>query len=184
MAVRTKQYICEAFLELLEVMPLNRITVRDIVEHCGVNRNTFYYHFPDIPSLIEYIVEEKVDRLIADYPTVDSIDAAMQATLEFASRNQRVLQHIYNSASRDLFEMHLWRLCEYVVTTYGKVLFSDSRISDADREIILNAYTDECFGRVMGWLRRGMKADERETLQRFLALRQGTAETMLARAQE
>lgn len=41
----TKRYIQEAFRMLLEEKPMDRITVRDIVEECGLTRNTFYYHY-------------------------------------------------------------------------------------------------------------------------------------------
>ena len=43
--IRTKEIIRDAFLELLEEKPYNKITVQDIVNRCQVNRNTFYYHF-------------------------------------------------------------------------------------------------------------------------------------------
>ena len=46
----TKALIADAFAQLLEEKPYRRITVRDIVERCGVNRNTFYRYYPDIPS--------------------------------------------------------------------------------------------------------------------------------------
>ena len=61
MANFTKQAIKAAFLELLDEKPLNKISVRDIVERCGINRNSFYYHFQDIPSLLgEIIIEQFV----------------------------------------------------------------------------------------------------------------------------
>ena len=39
----TKRAIMETFIKLLGEHPLDKITVKDIVEECGVNRNTFYY---------------------------------------------------------------------------------------------------------------------------------------------
>ena len=47
--------------------------VRDIVEDCGINRNSFYYHFQDIPSLLGEIVTEQTDELIRQYPTISSM---------------------------------------------------------------------------------------------------------------
>ena len=41
----TKQAIIASFLKLAENVPLEKITVKDIVEDCGVNRKTFYYYF-------------------------------------------------------------------------------------------------------------------------------------------
>ena len=37
----TKQAIKAAFLKLLNEQPLNKISVRSIVEECGINRNSF-----------------------------------------------------------------------------------------------------------------------------------------------
>ena len=42
MAQNTKNVIRKGFIELLEQRPLDKISVVDIAEHCGINRNTFY----------------------------------------------------------------------------------------------------------------------------------------------
>ena len=54
----TKDLIKKTFVSLLERMPLTQITVKMIVEGCGINRNSFYYHYQDLPALIEEIVRE------------------------------------------------------------------------------------------------------------------------------
>jgi hypothetical protein len=106
----------------------------------------------------------------------------MLAIMEFAEQNRKIIWHVCSSADRALFELHLWRICEYVISEYGKALFKADDISEEDRMIILHSYEDECFGKVMGWINRGMKTDERDRLIRFLELRSGVAEMMLDRA--
>ena len=59
----TKEIIAKTFTELLDEKPMSKITVKDIVERCGVNRNTFYYHFKDIPDVVEFILKKKWDGL-------------------------------------------------------------------------------------------------------------------------
>ena len=49
----TKRAIKEAFLRQLADRPLSQITVKDIVEECGINRNSFYYHYEGLPALLE-----------------------------------------------------------------------------------------------------------------------------------
>ena len=51
----TKEIIAKTFTEILDEKPMSKVTVRDIVERCGVNRNTFYYHFRDIPDVVEFV---------------------------------------------------------------------------------------------------------------------------------
>ena len=48
MSQLTKRAITESFMKLINQVPFDKITVKDIVEDCGVNRNTFYYHYRDI----------------------------------------------------------------------------------------------------------------------------------------
>lgn len=67
----TRTAIIHAFLQLLEERPLSNITVKDVVDTCGINRNTFYYYFEDIPTLIEAISKDEVDRLIQAHARVD-----------------------------------------------------------------------------------------------------------------
>lgn len=60
----TKRALASALKELLEHKPLNKITIADITEQCGVNRQTFYYHFQDIYALLEWIYTTDAQRLL------------------------------------------------------------------------------------------------------------------------
>ena len=64
MANFTEKAIKASFLKLLNERPLTKITVRDIVEDCGINRNSFYYHYRDIPALLEELITEQADKII------------------------------------------------------------------------------------------------------------------------
>ena len=52
MAQQTKNAIRRAFIQLLNERPLDKISIKDIAEKGAVNRNTFYYYYADILSLI------------------------------------------------------------------------------------------------------------------------------------
>lgn len=183
MPKRTELAIKEAFLQLLEEKPLNKITVRDIVERCGINRNSFYYHYQDIPSLVEEIVTDQVDRIAREYPSIDSIETALTAVVDFAEQNRRAVMHIYRSANRDIFELHLWRLCAYVIDASWQALAAGFPVSPEDREIITRFYRAQCFGLVMEWMNDDMKDDDiRGKIHRFCELRSGTLEEMLRRS--
>ncbi len=64
MANFTEKAIKASFLKLLNERPLTKITVRDIVEDCGINRNSFYYHYRDIPALLEELITEQADNIM------------------------------------------------------------------------------------------------------------------------
>ncbi|WRK53802.1 TetR family transcriptional regulator [Coprobacillaceae bacterium CR2/5/TPMF4] len=61
---RTELVIAKAFWQLLEEKPYSKITVKNIVERCEINRNTFYYHFHDIPDLLDRILKRNANDII------------------------------------------------------------------------------------------------------------------------
>ena len=75
------------------------------------------------------------------------------------------------------------QLCQYVVETYLDTAFSDRRISDADRSVIVLSYKCHCFGLFVDWLNNGLKADIQPVLNRLCALRHGMIEEMIDRAE-
>ena len=50
----TKKAIIDVFWQLLEEKPYSKITVQNIVEHCQINRNTFYYQLANRKTAFIY----------------------------------------------------------------------------------------------------------------------------------
>ncbi|MBQ9385135.1 MAG: TetR/AcrR family transcriptional regulator [Ruminiclostridium sp.] len=171
MANLTEKAIKASALKLLNEKPINQITIKDIVEDCGINRNSFYYHFRDLPSLIEEMVMEQAEELILQYPSISSLEECLDAAISFAMNNRKAAMHIYNSVSRDIYEQYLWRVCEHVVTVYIDNVLKDRNISDLDRETIISFYKCACFGQILDWQRGGMKKDIKKQFLRMLELR-------------
>ena len=44
-SLATKQALADSLKQLLAKKSFSKITVTEIVENCGFNRKTFYYHF-------------------------------------------------------------------------------------------------------------------------------------------
>ena len=61
----TKTTLAMALEDLLRKKPLSELTVTEIAERAGVNRQTFYYHFRNIDDLIKWTVENDI-RLFRD----------------------------------------------------------------------------------------------------------------------
>ena len=58
-----KEYIARTALEILKKGSPKKLTVTDIVEACNITRQTFYYHFSDIPEMFEWILSKKLDAV-------------------------------------------------------------------------------------------------------------------------
>lgn len=171
-----------AFTRLLEERPLREITVKDIVQSCGVNRNTFYYHFKDLPALLEEIIMDQADRIIAEQGPALSLPDCLETIVRFAETRRQAVLHINQSAHRDLFEMCLMDVCRRVVEDFAAAAAGSVVIRPEDREVIIRFYQCECFGQVMAWLNSGMRYDIAGQFRRICQLGEGMTERMLKRA--
>lgn len=171
MADFMKNAIKLTFMEMLEDIPLNKITVKDLTQRCGINRNSFYYHYQDIPALIEEIVKDECDAAILRYPTMDSLEECISMVTEFSLQKRKEVLHIYNSINRDIFERYLWEMCDYGINKYIETLLSEKNIDPADKEIIVRYHKCECFGIIIDWLNSGMKENIMESYRRILEIR-------------
>ena len=180
----TKQAIKASFLKLLNEQPLSKITVRSIVEECGINRNSFYYHYQDIPALIEEIITESADRLIQKYPRIDSLEECVDTAVHSMLSRRKAILHIFNSVSRDVYEQYLMRCCSYIVTTYCDTAFAGSPMHAEDRQLLHRFLTWELFGASLDWVSRGMPEDALQELHRILSLFDGLYEEVIRRSME
>lgn len=179
-----REAVKAAFLRLLEERPLREITVKDIVQSCGVNRNTFYYHFRDIPALLEELITDQADRIIAAQGPALSLADCLETAARFALEHRQAVLHINQSAHRDLFELCLMDVCRRVVEDYAAAAIGSVPIPPEDRAVIIRFYQCECFGQVMAWLNDGMRYDIGKQFRRLCYLGEGMTERMLRRAME
>ena len=182
MASFTRKAIMEAFLKLLEERPLSKITVKDIVEDCGINRNTFYYHFEDIPALVEAIAREMVDRLVQEGTRIGSLEECLNVAIGFVLQYKKPAMHIYHSANRDIYERYLMKMCDYVVRRMFDTAFDMSAMNELDCEVLIQGYRCQCFGLFIEWLDGGLRGDFQTRMLRMCELRRGTLEQIVEQA--
>ncbi len=166
----TKQAIKASFMKLLNEFPLNKISVRSIVEDCGINRNSFYYHFQDIPDLIAEIIKDETDALVEKYPTIGSLDECVNLAFQFALQNKKAVLHIYNSVNRDIYERYTMQLCEYVVSKYIDTLFKEDDLDEYEKKTAICFFKCELFGLTFEWIEKGMRDDAIEEIYHITEL--------------
>ena len=180
----TKRAIQEAFLAVLNEKSLGKITVKDITDRCGINRNTFYYHYQDIPALLEEICQIQVDELVNKYPELNSVEECLDAAMQIVMDNKRAVMHIYNSDNRNTYVSSLGRMCEATVTTYFNTAFTDDRLSNEDRQLLIRYHKCECFGLILDWINNGLREDYVEGTRRLCQMKKGSVEDMIRRIRQ
>jgi AcrR family transcriptional regulator len=180
MTALTKDAIKQSFMKLINQKPLSKITVKEIAEDCKINRNSFYYHYNDIPALVEEILNEQVDELVS-LGDEASIYECIIMGMDFALQNKKAAMHIYNSVNKEMFELYINRVSQRTIDGYMELAAKKYNITDRDREVITMYYKSLIIGFMFNWLNNGMNNNLTDDLKRICELFEGNTELVLGR---
>lgn len=178
----TKKAIMDSFLKLLNERPFDKITVKDIVEECGVNRNTFYYHYHDIFELLAEILEADLQKIAEDSPISASWQNVLLQTMTFAIENKKALYHLYNSMNRRQVEKYVIETSNRTIRTFITYKSSEYEINEEDLSRVVMFYSSAVSGMLLQWIDGNMRQDPEIEIQRMGILLEGTVDIMLQNA--
>ena len=156
MPIDMKAAICRSASELLTKKRTKKLTVKDIVEECGITRQTFYYHFQDIPDLICYMMEQGSKELLENclaQPTLeDKIRYLLSVALNVRPLIQRTISTSYQSELEPLLLCNNFILFSYQLTneSASSSLVSDS-LTASQRKLLLRYHSLAFLGLVRTW---------------------------------
>lgn len=162
----TDRAIIEAFVRLLDQLPLDKITVKDIVEECGISRNTFYYHFGDIYALLEALFRRDVQRICEMQREGDTWADGLNRAVTFLSDNRRAVYHIYESINHRQLEQYLYRATDQLIMACVYKSAEGLPIKADDLRFVGHAYQAMFVGLLLEWLQQGMRGDPADVLNR------------------
>ena len=152
---QTQRELCDAFWQLLEEKPYRRITVRDIVERCRLNRNTFYYHFQDIPSLAEFSVKAWIDQTIKENRDAGMPEADLTVIAREAYKHRNALMHIYRFSRRENFIRYLYEISLYITRSCIDDAPNKEKLKTEDLCIFEKICNCTIAGLALDWLDAG-----------------------------
>lgn len=153
----TKNAIETAFLKLLRERNFEKVMVKDIVEECGLTRNTFYYYYEDTYNIIADILEREVRGILEHMKPEDSLfDSAMDA-FEFLDENPKIARHIFGSVKKDELYRYVCAAVDVVVRKYIDIQAGERKVSETDKRCIANICKYTVQGMIEDWIDKGMK---------------------------
>ncbi len=115
MSSSTKQAITASFIKLVSKKPLEKITVRDIVNDCGINRNTFYYHFQDIFAVLEEICYQATARINTELPFGKMLEDFFLSLSDYAEQHPKATRHLAASVGERGTERYFARHLDKII---------------------------------------------------------------------
>lgn len=155
----TKRALKDSLKHMMKKKPLDRITIADITNDCGVSRMAFYYHFRDIYDLVEWTCLEEARAAMAGRETASTWQEGLERLFSAVLASRDLILNAYRNMPREKMERFLLQL------TYGLILGvveEKSRgiaITETDRMFIADFYKYSFVGVLLHWIEGSMQDD-------------------------
>ena len=106
----TKRAFASSLKKMLAKKPLEKIRIIDITEYCGVNRQTFYYHFKDIYDLLEWVYTNEATKALGEKKTYETWQQGFKQIFQYIVNNKEFVLTTFNSVSREYLERYLYNI--------------------------------------------------------------------------
>ena len=181
MATGTKEALASALHQMMTVKPIDKVTVKDIVEICGVNRQTFYYHFDDVDDLLEWVFEQDSDRVFPREVVYDRWMEDMMGYFDYLESNSAFTLNVYNSNSRLYMLRYLRSRMESCIRSFAEIASEGKNIDRQDFEFVVEFYANCAIGFISQWMDMGMQLPKEFTRERILRVMDQSVENILGR---
>ena len=159
----TKNALEESLKKFLLHKPLDKITISDLTNDCGISRMAFYYHFKDIYDLVEWACIE--DATLGFTGETDIRYMAGRTAPRFLKlflktshlSSTSTAPSAENGWKTDPYSL-IYQLIEGVVEEKSV----NMKVSAEQKKFIADFYKYSFVGVMLDWAKRGMKETPRE----------------------
>lgn len=180
----TKRALEASLKNLLLKKPVNKITIQDIAEDCGINRMTFYYHFKDIYDLIEWSCEEDARRAIEGNKTYDTWEQGFLNLFYAVEENKPFIMNVYRYVSREQIEQYLYRVVFDLLIDVVEECSQGLNVKKNDKRFIADFYKYGFVGLMLEWIQHDMKQDPKEIVSQLNILIDGDVKRALEKQRQ
>lgn len=166
MSQLTEKAIVETTLAMAKQRPISKITVRDIVEACGITRNTFYYHFHDIYEVLECALEVEL-RSLREMGEQDP-EKALFALVDFFISYKKVWVNLYKTVGRDQLSIYALKLLSEVLENRLREEARGMDVEESDLRLITVFYEEALLGVFFRWLKEDTRDNSPEELTEII----------------
>lgn len=181
MAQYTKKALAEALKTALQSRPLEKITVKELVETCQINRQTFYYHFQDIFDLLGWIYRSEAIEAIRYKKSYGTWQQGLLQILEYIEENRSLCINTCRSLAREHLERFLNETLTDLLGPVVEEIAADTSISDEQKNFIIAFYSYAFTGTLLDWLKNGLKTPPEVLAGQISMLMDGTIRLAVTR---
>lgn len=168
-SIITKKAIAQALKEAAAQKGFDKTSIADITERCGLNRQTFYYHFQDKYELLGWIYYNEAFAGVVEGISFENWDERLLLLFRLMLREKSFYTSTIKSAG-EIFEQYLHSITHALFYGAAEKLDENSRLTEEDKQFFAEFYTYAICGVVAAWAKGGMRTPPQELAHRLKQL--------------
>ena len=124
-----------------------------------------YYHFKDIPDVVEFILKKKWDEILEHPQDRASILECMEEMADLVRNNRKVMFNVYRSVKKDTFLFYMNEISNYIIMEYFRKNADQFDLDEGEIRILIQYYKCLFMGFLMEWLDNNLKSDFGEEMR-------------------
>lgn len=178
----TKRAIVAGMKELTKKKSFDKITVSDITEICGLNRQTFYYHFQDKFDLVNWIYYNELILNVTDQLTYDNCTEKVLQMLQRMKMEEFFYTNTLKASVKNEFEEYVLKVTsELFCEIIGKIAKKNIKMEEDEIRFIAEFYSYGITGTIIAWASKGMKETPEYIANQLRNLALGTGKFAITR---
>ena len=170
----TKYALESSLKKMMLTKPLDKITIRDLTEDCGISRMAFYYHFKDIYDLVEWACVEDAAKALEGKKTYRTWQQGLLQIFEAVYENRPFVLNAFRALDREKIEKFLFGLTSDLILGVVEEQAQEKSVTEEEKRFIADFYKYSFVGIMLDWIQKGMKEDYRETVDAVCIILHGT----------
>lgn len=177
----TKKKLADALKMLMSERAFEKITIQDIVDMCGMNRRTFYYHFQDIYELLDWFYHEEALKELAINSTYETWPNELLYLFHYFEANKKITLCAFKSLGRAYLEDFIYKNVFRVVKNIVYGLASDLEVKEEKKDFLAHYYTVSLAGVLTHWIQGNFSPSPEELTDMIRETLKGTMRNALER---
>lgn len=165
----TCQAISGALKQLMTQKPLERITVAEIMDTCGMRRQHFYYYFTDIYDLLRWTFEKEALELLQQQQGVSPWQNGFLHLFQYINQNRAVCLCALDSLGKESLKQLLEAAVSSIVDRAVRQAAVENGLPahSPEVEVVICLVTIMMAGAVESWLRGELTQTPEELTRRI-----------------
>lgn len=161
----TKTKIREAFWQLYQQKPIDKISIKEITSLAGYNRGTFYLYYRDVYDLLTQIEEELLGmiRTLIDKMLAQGGEPDFERHMSFILQLTRTYETYVSVLLGDCGDPAFGRKLKAIISPLVEnLLIPDTGCTDKERSLLKEFYLSGILAAVSRWISEpdGMSIDQ------------------------